>query len=67
MCVVKNVEDRFADFERSSSSILALSKTGTHLAFYEGLSCRSWAQIASFQFLDAILLESEESKLKLTK
>ena len=55
ICVYKNVDEHIHVFQQSQYSILATTKTGTHCAFWEKLSTKSWAEKATYEFFDACL------------
>eukprot|EP00600_Ochromonadales_sp_CCMP1393_P000516 CAMPEP_0174981628 /NCGR_PEP_ID=MMETSP0004_2-20121128/16004_1 /TAXON_ID=420556 /ORGANISM="Ochromonas sp., Strain CCMP1393" /LENGTH=47 /DNA_ID= /DNA_START= /DNA_END= /DNA_ORIENTATION= len=38
-----------------SNMALALTKTGSHLPFYEGLWAEDWAEKVTYEFFDAFL------------
>eukprot|EP01032_Pedospumella_encystans_P021384 gene21384-24258_t len=63
LCVVENFYDNQHRMESCNSPVGSiLTKTGSHLPFYEGLFLGNWAEKVSFQFFDAYL-KREEAKL----
>ena len=60
LCVMQNMTDNFESIRRSKSCVVCVTKTGSHLPFYEGLFFKNWAEQASFQFFDAVLEETEK-------
>jgi len=62
--VVANFEDnkhRMYSCNTPVGSIL--TKTGSHLPFYEGLFLHNWAEKVSFQFFDAYLQREKAKQL----
>lgn len=61
--MVENFYDNQHRMESCNSPVGSiLTKTGSHLPFYEGLFLSNWAEKVSFQFFDAYL-KREEAKL----
>jgi hypothetical protein len=62
VCTYENVHEYLDHFERSSHAVLALTETGSHCPFYEGLRMRNWAEMAAYEFLEAALEEYERDR-----
>lgn len=62
LCVVQNYHDEVHRVMAHNCTVGAvLTKTGSHLPFYEGLFMTNWAERVAFEFLDAFLA-SERAK-----
>jgi predicted alpha/beta-fold hydrolase len=55
LCVIQNVTESLDSIKRSSHCIVCVTKTGSHLPFYEGLFFNSWATQATYEFFDVVL------------
>jgi predicted alpha/beta-fold hydrolase len=53
VCVAGNIEPEL--FEVNPHLILATTKYGSHLAFYEGATAVPWVDTAVVQFFDSVL------------
>ena len=63
LCVVQNYHDELhRTMKHQPCLAVVLTKTGSHLPFYEGITMANWAERASFEFLDAFL-ESEKEEI----
>ena len=57
LCVVQNYLDNITEIHSHHNAVASiLTKTGSHLPFYEGLFMRNWAEKVAFEFFDAYLL-----------
>ena len=54
LCVVKNVTENIDLFDHSPGAILALTKCGSHLPFFD-IFMRNWAEKATYEFFDSTL------------
>lgn len=62
LCVVQNYHDEVHRVMAHKCCVGAvLTKTGSHLPFFEGLFMTNWAERVTFEFLDAFLA-SERAK-----
>ena len=50
--------------ETSDSCIVAVTKTGSHLVFYEGIFMKNWAERCTYEFFDAVLSKKNEDTNK---
>jgi uncharacterized protein len=55
LCVLENVTDNMTSIESSDACIVAVTKTGSHLPFYEGLFMRNWAERCTYEFFDVVM------------
>ena len=68
LCVIENVKESLDYIYRSKYCIVCVTKTGSHLPFYEGFSFGSWATQATYEFFDVVLKEEyEEGRQMRTK
>jgi hypothetical protein len=62
LCVVQNYHEEVHKVMKHGCCVgTALTKTGSHLPFYEGLFMGNWAEKVTFEFFDAFLA-SEAAK-----
>lgn len=63
LCVVDNYHDHSHLMEDDNNMVGSiLTKTGSHLPFYEGLFLNNWAERLAFEFFDAYLLVEQEKQ-----
>ena len=53
-----NNTSHFLTFLDASILALCLTRTGSHLSFYEGLLGSCWSEKVSYEFFDAALAQS---------
>ena len=59
LCVLENVTENLDSVRKSEHCVVCVTKTGSHLPFYEGIFFKNWAAEASYEFFDAVLSMDE--------
>ena len=57
--MIENFYENKDFIDRNQHCIIAVTKTGSHLPFYEGMMMKNWAERATYEFFDAVLMEDE--------
>ena len=57
LCVIENFYENKTFIDKSKHCIVAVTKTGSHLPFFEGFLMENWADRATYEFFDAALEE----------
>ena len=57
LCVIENFYENKVSVDKSQHCIVAVTKTGSHLPFFEGWLMKNWADRATYEFFDAVLEE----------
>ena len=65
LCLIENVYENIHEIEKSEACIVAVTKSGSHLAFYEGFFMKNWAERCTYEFFDVILSRSLETNIKI--
>jgi hypothetical protein len=61
--VVENYTEQLHHIHNSGSTVGSiLTKTGSHLTFFDGLFMTNWAERVAFEFFDAYLVVETKKK-----